>query len=179
MVNITSRRQLKVELYDKSKLVDTSGKPITQGLFLEAVYDIDQAIFTLKEEDYMYKGKLFYSIKKLYLDCEDVTEYEFALTYFLSWGHWQRICRNKNMSGKIDQMREELELQIRAKAIKNIIEIKPSSKSFQSIKWLSEGGWKRTSPGRPKKEETEREKNIRNNLKEEFKDDIDRMSGLH
>ena len=46
---------------DKSKLVDTNGKPLTQSLFLEIGYN-DFALFTLKEQDYDYNGKLYPSL---------------------------------------------------------------------------------------------------------------------
>lgn len=168
-----------MDLYDKALLKDPAGKLITQGLFLEHMYEPEKAIFTLKDEDYEYKGKLFFSLKRLYLEMEDVAEFEFASTYFVNWRHWERIANNKALSDFVDQMRFELELKLRSKAINDILKIKPSSGSFPTLKWISEGGWNRQSPGRPNKAETEREKKIRANLKNEFEEDIKRMSDLH
>src|SRR5574337_902614 len=79
---------------DKKKMLDGGGKPLTQSLFLEIGYT-EQSIYTLKEEDYMYEGKLYPSLKRLYLEMEDLTEYEFANTYLLGWKHWKRLCENK------------------------------------------------------------------------------------
>ena len=52
------------------------GTYITQGLFLEIGYKTDLAIYTLKGEDYEFRGVLYPSIKKAYLEMEDVIEYE-------------------------------------------------------------------------------------------------------
>lgn len=51
----------------RSLLVDTSGKPLTQGLFLEIGYS-DSSIYTLKDSDHQYGEKTLPSIKRLYLE---------------------------------------------------------------------------------------------------------------
>ena len=71
---------------NKKLLTDGSGKPLTQGLFLEIGYS-DSALYTLKDNDHEYNDKALPSIKRLYLEMEDVTEYEFANKYFLGWSH--------------------------------------------------------------------------------------------
>ena len=63
---------------DKSKLKDSKGRYLVNGLFLEDRYDMDMAIFTYDGEDKLYKGKTFISLKKLYLAYGDPTEYKFA-----------------------------------------------------------------------------------------------------
>ena len=62
---------------DKNSLKSTNGIPLTQSLFLEIGYT-DYAVFTLKDDDYEYKGRVYPSLKRLYLEMEDVGEYEFA-----------------------------------------------------------------------------------------------------
>ena len=64
-------------MIDKSRLVDGQGKPLTQSLFLEIGYT-DFSVYTLKDQDYEYNDKVYPSLKRLYLEMEDPTEYEFA-----------------------------------------------------------------------------------------------------
>jgi len=47
----SSNMQTPYKDIDKSKMVDSMGRPITQSLFLEVGYS-DMAIFTLKENNY-------------------------------------------------------------------------------------------------------------------------------
>ena len=65
---------------DKSKLVDIRCNPLTQSLFLEIGYT-EYSVYTLKEDHHEYGGKIFPSLKKLYIDFEDPLDYTFASTY--------------------------------------------------------------------------------------------------
>src|SRR5690606_26329218 len=129
------------------------GRQLTQSLFLEAGYS-DFAIYTLKEEDHTFKGKYLPSIKRLYLEMEDTTEYEFATTYFLSWDHWQRIVANKTFTGHVESWRKELALKLRARGIQQMI-AKAEGGSLQASKWLADAGWDVRAAGRPSKAEVE------------------------
>ena len=75
-------------MIDKALLQDSMGRPLTQSLFLELGYT-EHSVYTLKEQDYAYKGKNYPSLKRLYLKEEDVTEYEFATKHLLGWQHWR------------------------------------------------------------------------------------------
>ncbi len=160
---------------DKSLMLDTSGRPITQSLFLEIGYS-DMAIYTLKDEDHVYKGKLYPSIKKLYLKMEDPTEYKFASTYLLGWSHWKRIGENKALRRFIDEWREELELQLRSKAVGAMIESAREG-NYQAAKWLADKGWDVRPAGRPSKAEVEKERKIAARIDDEFKADVVRLYG--
>ncbi len=72
---------------DKQKFISHKGIPYTQALFLELGYDVEAAVYTLKEYDYTYQDTVYPSIKRLYLEMEDTTEYLFANEYFLSYNH--------------------------------------------------------------------------------------------
>lgn len=157
----------------REMLTDSAGKPLTQSLFLENGYK-DFAIYTLKDEDMDYKGKTLISIKKRYLEMEDTTEYLFATQYFLGWQHWKRICNNKLMKDTVAEWREELELRLRAKGIKQAIDHAIGG-NFQAAKWLSDRGWDKRGAGRPSKEEVERETEVARKLNDEFSDDIARL----
>lgn len=155
---------------DKKLLVDSDGKPLTQSLFLEIAYS-EKAVYSLKEIDWEYKGKVYPSLKRLYLEKEDVTEYEFANTYLLSWNHWRRMNENKQLSKYFQEWREELELKMRCKGIKRIIE----DGSFNSAKWLAEKGWDKKEAGRPTKLQVEQEKKFQAHIASEYSADIHRL----
>lgn len=157
----------------REMLTDSAGKPLTQSLFLENGYT-DFAIYTLKDDDMKRKGKTLPSIKRLYLEMEDTTEYLFATEYFLGWQHWKRICNNKLMKDTVEGWREELELKLRAKGLKQAIGHAEGG-NFQAAKWLSDRGWEKRAAGRPSKEEVARETEIARKLDSEFSDDIARL----
>lgn len=163
---------------DKSKLKASNGVPFTQGLFLEIGYP-DSAVYTTKDEDHEYKGTVYPSIKRLYLEMEDLGEYEFATTYFLGWEHWQRICNNKVMKVYVEQWRYELELKIRSRALKKIMRKADSEQGIAAAKWLAEKGWDKQGAGRPSKEAIERETKIQSDLQSQYKDDVSRIYGGH
>lgn len=160
---------------DKKLLTDGSGKPLTQGLFLEIGYG-DSALYTLKDNDHEYNDKVLPSIKRLYLEMEDVTEYEFANKYFLGWSHWQRICNNKVLRKYIDDWRVELELKLRARAAKLMID-QASSGSYQAVKWLADRGWDVKKAGRPTREDVESEKKAMAKIESEYGSDVVRLFG--
>lgn len=164
---------MKKELPNKADLVDTAGRPITQSLFLELGYS-DMAVYTLKDEDYVYNDKYYYSIKRLYLEIADPTEYEFANLYLLGWKHWKRLCENKAIRRHIDEWREELEIKLRCQGVKSMM-LSAASGNYQASKWLSDRGWESRGAGRPSKEEVEREKKFQARADEEYGADIHRL----
>lgn len=161
---------------EKEKLVDTRGNPLTQSLFLELGYS-EYAVYTLKERDYAYKGTNYPSLKRLYLQEEDITEYEFANKHLLGWSHWKRLCENKQIRKHIDEWREELELKIRSQAIRDMMNLCASeSGNFSAAKFLADRGWEKRAPGRPSKAEKEKNERMEEKLADEFSVHIQRMS---
>ena len=80
-------------IIDRSALKDSKGRYLTQSLFLELGYK-EQAVFTLKDDHYTYNNKFYPSLKKLYLEEGDVTEYQFANKYLLGWA-----SKNQSIDG--------------------------------------------------------------------------------
>lgn len=160
---------------DKKKFVTNTGNFYTQKLFLELGYDADVAVYTLKEYDYEYEGKTYPSIKRLYLQMEDVTEYNFANEYFFSWNHWQRISNNQVIKKYIDEWRLELDLKLSAAAIKNIIDMSSEERGFQPAKYVAERGWNKNPVGRPKKDTSELDAKTNERLNEIYSDDVARL----
>lgn len=162
-------------LPDKSKFKDSIGKYITQSLFLENGYDEDKAVYTLKDQDWEYKGRTYKSLRLLYLQEMDVTEYEFANKYLWGWDHWQRIVNNQLMTETIAGWRDELEVKLRAQGIRAIL--LNSIDSFAAAKWIADGKWE-VKRGRPSKAELARERKIRENAVKEAESDSDRIVHL-
>jgi hypothetical protein len=163
-------------LPSKSQMVDSSGRPITQAMFLEAGYS-SMAIYTLKDEDYLYEGKLFPSIKKLYIEEADPTEYQFAVKYLLNWKQWIRICENKILRAHVDEWREELEMKLRCQAVKEMIQNSKKGK-IQASKWLADRGWAQRGAGRPTKAEIESEKKFQSRVQDEYGADVVRLKAI-
>lgn len=140
----------------------------TMSLFLEPtlVDSLDHCganpIFTFKENDHYYKGirvkhKTYISIRKLYLEIADPTEYLFAKQVFGNYDHWKSFFRRESGpegSYTVDDIgrltipmgwfscvldwRVELELSLRAKGLQQIIQ---RSGNSANAKWLVDRGW--------------------------------------
>ena len=162
---------------DKSKLKDSMGRGLTQSLFLEINYDTKYAVFTLEDEDKEHKGKTYISLKKKFLEAEDLVEYDFAKANLLSWDHWMKLNGNKQLRVYFDKWRIELELSIRSAAIKSILDTAiESDKGFQASKWLADRGWDKRAAGRPSKEDVDKETAIRSKIQDEYEEDFKRLN---
>lgn len=144
-------------MIDKSRFRDEKNRYIVQGLFLEDRYNTDLAYYTLDGEDKTYKGRVYPSLKRLFIEEGDPTEYVFAKKYLFDWPHWQRMVRNRWLQPHIESWREELEISLRAEGIAAIINAAISNDHYQAAKWLADKGWDIKTKGRPSKEEIEGE----------------------
>jgi len=160
---------------DKSKFKDSGGRYLTQSLFLELNYNTDFAVYTFDGEDKEYKGKVYPSLKRLYLEAEDITEYRFANQHLFNWEHWQRMKENKILRAHFDTWADELEVYIRSQGLASVLEM--SEHSFQAAKFLVEGGWSKRGVGRPSKAEQEREDRIKDSVAE-YTGDVVRLRGM-
>lgn len=162
---------------DKTKFKDSGGRMITQGLFLEIGYT-DNAYYTLDDQDKTYEGKVYPSLKRLYLEHEDLGEYDFANKYLLGWQHWKRLCNNKLMAKHIEEWREELEIKVRSQAIYDIVQMSSEDKGFQAAKYLADRGWVKAGVGRPKKDTSEQDAKLEKRLNDEYGADVVRLGSL-
>jgi hypothetical protein len=160
---------------DKKQFLDSRGRPLTQSLFLEIGYNVDYAVYTLKDYDYEYNGKVYPSLKRLYLAHEDPIEYDFATTYLYSWDQWQRLCANKVASREVEQWRFELQLKLSSQAVRDIIASTEEEGGFQARKYVAERGWNKNPVGRPKKDTSELDKKIAERLDNEYNEDVSRV----
>lgn len=164
-------------MIDKKRLKDTAGRPLTQSLFLENGYNVKYAVYTLKDDDHEWEGNTYISLKKLFLEMEDPTEYEFANLHLLGWSHWQRMNANKLMTKHFEEWREELELSLRAQGIRAIIDQSADEKGFQAAKWLADRSWIKNVVGRPSKSEKVRQDRMDARIEDEFSGDVIRLLG--
>lgn len=164
---------------DKSKMLGPKNNVLTQGLFLEIGYNPEQAVYTLKDWDWNYEGVWYPSLKRLYLEHEDIVEYDFANTYLLGWKHWQRLCNNRILRKHIEEWRFELELKLRSQAIKQIVDMSvDEQKGFQAAKYIANKEWSKNGVGRPKKDTSEFDLKQEAKLNEEFSEDASRLAEL-
>lgn len=166
---------MEIKIPKKADLVDNGGKPLTQSLFLEVAYS-DKAVYTLKGDHCEYEGKMFPSLKRLYIEMEDPTEYEFATEYLLGYKHWKRICENKLILRHIEEWREELEVKLRSRAVKHML-LAAKEGNYQAAKWFADRGWSNKGAGRPTKADIDREKKFQARVDSEYGSDVIRLFG--
>jgi hypothetical protein len=162
------------------------GSWLTYGLFFETTTRKELAIYTLKgydlvkEDEETGEVKVYKSLKLLYLECNDPTEYTFANEYLGGWEHWQRLQGNSEINEYIITWREELEVKLRSMAVRAMMQtaVAEGSKGTTAAKWLADKGWT-DRRGRPSKAEVERQKKIHANIKDEIAEDAERLGLLN
>src|SRR3546814_11279720 len=82
------------------------------------------------------------------------TEYEFANKHLANWNHWKRLLANVIIRRYIDEWREELELKMKAKAVREMQALVNSENGkFKAAKYLDDKGWDKRAAGMPRSEE--------------------------
>lgn len=163
---------------DRSKFIAENGAYRLQLLFYEHSYhDPELCIYTTaKYHKVTTGGKQLYSIYLLYLEEEDVTEYEFACKYFNDYTHWVRLTKCNWFKPFLTEMREALMLKLKARALRGIAHIAGDSSSksqLQALRYMADKGYiDKATKGRPSKEAVAEEAKLladeRQRLEEEF-----------
>jgi len=155
---------------------------MTKSLFWEERLPHVEPVFTLKDEDLVKDGVIYRSLYKLYMEFEDLTEYEFANTYLEGWAHWQLICEAWWFKDLIARWRTELELKLKAKAMRAIIKeaATEGKHQYEANKYLVAKGWidKTAEPsrrGRPSKQEVDRKLKEEMFLASDIEEDLARI----
>jgi hypothetical protein len=159
----------------KEFLKDVVGRYRTQSLFREFYIKDVKPLWTLKDED---PANELPSLKQLYLEVADPTEYQFALEAFGNWKQWLKIKASKAIGPYLEDWPLELELKLRSEGIQEVIlEAQGGKSKFNAAKFLANADWKGTASkrGRPSKEEVERERKIAAKLDSEFSEDAERI----
>lgn len=142
---------------DHTKYVNAMGNRYTKAIFFEmTLADKGTVLFTLKDRDHQGYPSLY----RLYMDFDDLTEYEFAMEYLEGWEHWKLLCECSWFKPFVNRWREELHLSHAASALRQVKRIAATNEngSMAANKYLLEKGWqKNIDPvGRPSKEAIKR-----------------------
>jgi hypothetical protein len=174
--NVIQERSEQEFFPDRAAFKDDQGAYLTQSLFLEVGYNKDRAIYTFNDEDKEYKGKIFKSLRKLYLETEDPTEYIFATRYLHGWDHWQRIVNNEILLERIEKWREELEVKLRSKGVRAMLSLTESNAT--AAKWAVDGLWARSKPGRKTAAQKRKEERVQKRVTDDTRDDVSRVTSI-
>jgi hypothetical protein len=159
-----------------SPLKDSTRRYLTRALFVELTTD--------KETEEKYPPRC--TLKEahdLYMELADPTEYEFAKALLESdytnfWDHWRRLLDTPDFMFYLEKWREELEIQIRSRAISQMISIAGSRDKGAAVaaKWVAERGWEpKKRAGRPNKDTAEKERRTAEALTSTVNDDAKRI----
>jgi len=168
-------------MFPRKILVDHTGSYRTQSLFLETNKSRLTPIMTLKEVDWEWHGVVLPSLKRMYMECADPTEFAVAKLVLNSWPHWQRLLDNKLVRTEILKWRDELEVMLRAEGIKSLRESAKleGGKGIGAAKYLADRGWDKRQAGAPSREEKVRQAKIYSGIKSELEDDGKRIGITH
>lgn len=166
---------------DLRPLKDIMGRFLTQSLFYEYKNDNYLPSFTLKSYDHIVDGIEYKSLKLLYLELAHAPysgEYEFAMSVFGSWEHWERLCSTNVILPYINEWRRELEIKLTSSAINSMIKtaLLDGSRGTPAAKWLAEKGYLGPKRGRPSKHEIAAERKAQAEIANKFSDDLKRIS---
>lgn len=168
---------------------DAIGRFRTSSLFLET-FDttLDTALyrpyFTLADNDRtLNPTSMFYSIipnhtlpslRKIYLQYSDPSEYAFAFGTFKNDKQWKVLLKCKWFHPYIDEWRDSLDAKIRSESVAQMRRTADSGGpgAIQAAKWLAEGGYREKQlKGRPsaldKKDALQREISVDKLLQED------------
>lgn len=166
-----------------SALKDDRNVIRTTSLFFESKREADPVntpIFTLKDFDYTIDGVTYISLKLIYFSYDHIPgfEYEFAMDVFGSWDIWTKITKS-SIRHEIQAWREELEIKIKAQAIKAMMNASRTddAKGVAAAKYLADKGYieGNTKRGRPTKEDVERERKIQAEVRDSVAEDMERI----
>ena len=167
-----------------NRFKNSSGAHLLKTIFFE-LDDAEktQAIYTLKDYDHTVNGVLYPSLRRLYVDLADPTEYLFSEQYLDGWSHWKKLCSASFFLPHLKEWREELEVKLRAQELVRIRKVAESGgkESFQAQKFLVTNGWKtpeeKEKVGRPSKTKIKEEAEKLFQERTEFDEDFERIMG--
>lgn len=155
---------------------NASNTRYTRGLFKEQAEDKASVIYTLSDEDNEYP-----SLRKLYLACDDLTEYDFAIKNLDGLEHWDMLLECSWFKPFVHRWRRELKLKYESAALKEIIAEARAVKSpnkFQANKLIYDKVQEKPSKrkaGAPTRDEVKGELKREARLAQHLKDDMDRV----
>ena len=167
-----------MEIINLDKMRASNGIKLTRALFVETntTPDASHVLYTLRDDDH---PKGYKSIYKAYLEMEDLSEYEFATTFFGTMRHWRYLCDQDWFKPYVKEMREDLQRKLKSRALAKIRgeASDPDNKNyFQANKYLADKGYlDKPTKGRPSKSEVTKAAREQVEQDEELKDILGRM----
>lgn len=165
-----------IDTNNKSLFMDKQGRYFTQGLFCEYELNDYPALYTLGEKDVVKEDRYYPSLKRLYLDMEDIGEYNFVQKYLYSWLQWEKMLKNNILRPFINQWRDELEIKLRSIAIKTLCDLSSTSeaKNTAAAKYIANKDYA-TKETKKDKEAKQHQITIEEQLSKETRDDMKRI----
>lgn len=119
----------------------------TRRLFFEktTTENLDPVVtkYTLRNKDREVNGVVYKSLKKLYIEMEDIGEYDFANKYLSGWEHWEKLSSLDWFQSYLVSWRRELQVKMKARALKAISDeaALEGKNAFSANKWLLANKW--------------------------------------
>jgi hypothetical protein len=137
----------------KNKFKGSGHKWLTEGLFLESSQPNENALYSLQPWDKRSNGKFYQSIHKLYVEMEDIAEWNFANTYFDGYQHWLVIKGRPFFKEYYAKMVEELNAKLSGKSLQTMLDqVAEGSASQATLKYLADKDYLKKAPvGKPKR----------------------------
>lgn len=171
-------------MYPKSSFVNGSNRPLLKPIFWELNTEENKkgALYTLKDEEHHGLPSLY----QLYMEMEDITEFEFANKYLLNYSHWLELSETSWFKPYVEKFRRDLELKLKARHLNRTKAIAYSNakESFQALKYLLDKGWEKpaqgeTKRGRPSKDEIHKEAVRQLEVSRQLDDDFIRITNIN
>lgn len=132
---------------------NSNGVYLSKSLFLEEAQTDTRAhvCYTLKDEDYQNLP----SLRRLYLEISDPSEYRFAMTHLGGWKHFELLASQDWFLEYLNRWRRELRAKLSSEALVRIHQIASGETptAFAANKYILEALEKPTEPlrrvGRP------------------------------
>lgn len=164
---------------DQTKFKNTQGMFFLNALFIEKAQTEETALYSLKDADVWRGTSCYPSIRRLYQEMNDPTEYSFATKYFQSFEHWNLLCQCPWFKPILQEMRLSLQASLKSLAWGKIIQIAKSSDkdSFTANRYLLEALQKAKGSVKSKKaiQVAEAQKNASQVNLEEIQADVRRL----
>lgn len=133
-----------------SEFKNSNGVWLLRELFFETATNKDNVLYTLKSEDLGDIPSLY----RLYMESDDVTEYDFAIEHLGGWAHWKLLAAASFFQPYITEWRDELEIRARSRALAKVIATAAgdSKDAFAAQKFVANKEWDKNKPparGRP------------------------------
>ena len=162
------------------KFKNKSGKWLTKSLFFDLTPKArPYAIYTFKDESHRdAHGGSYLSLKQLFLESDDPTEYKFATEHLGGWQHWKEMQTVPEILTHITEWREERDVRLQSLGVRKMIESADQG-NYQAAKCLMDKGWYNQTKGRPSKEAVKKEVKAQAKLKAVVNNDLDRIRKLH